>query len=232
MRFLSIKGLVPFDKMAELQKRLVDLRSSGAIDDTVLFLEHEPVITHGRGLQQPGVRAGHFNYVGRDISSRFVTPTMSLPDWIEYSETERGGGLTYHGPGQLVIYPIIKLNVKSIAAYLRKLERIVVEEVASYGLENVNARLGATGVWVGERKIASIGIAVTRWTSFHGIAINVVNELDPFYLISPCGFDPSVMTRLFDLLSGQSQTQLSLGWRRRLESSLARRFAREFSQAS
>jgi len=215
LRFWSLKGYVSYEDVRDLQLSLVDQRARDLIPDTVLFLEHLPVVTRGRGLQ--------FTGVPRD---RHMPLPGVFPSGISFADSERGGDLTYHGPGQLVVYPICKLDgrgfgpLHDVAGFLRKIEQIFVDELGRFGL-HAEAREQATGVWVGDRKIASMGIAVRRWVTYHGIALNCVNDLSPFHLISPCGFSPEVMTRLSDL------APLGAGWRTDLEHSLVRRMAGE-----
>lgn len=227
VRFWSLNGTNSYAKVRELQLRLVELRAAGQVPDTVLFLEHDPVITRGRGLQYTGVeRPKHMPLPG------------PIPSGIEFSETERGGDLTYHGPGQLVVYPICKLDgqglgpEKDVAGFLRLMEKVIVDELSSWGF-NAESRANATGVWIGGRKVVSAGIAVRKWVTYHGLAINCVNDLKPFHLISPCGFNPEVMARLGDLLA-EKQNMSSLAgwdtsdarsWRIALESRLARRMS-------
>jgi lipoyl(octanoyl) transferase len=154
---------------------------------------------------------------------------QSLPQGISFCESERGGDLTYHGPGQLVVYPIVKLDGQGfgphhdVAAFLRKVEKVFIDELMDLGIRlkselRPSVREGATGVWIGERKIASLGVAIRKWVTYHGIALNCVNDLSPFHLISPCGFNPEVMTRLKDWIP------LEENWRENLEKSLTRRF--------
>jgi lipoate-protein ligase B len=214
IQFRSIPGLTAYAAAREVQLELVEKRVRGEIPDTVLLLEHEPVVTRGRGLQWTGV------------ARERAMPLGPLPPGIAFSETERGGDLTYHGPGQLVIYPIIKLDgsqpwapYHDVAAFLRRFEQLVIEELRALGLAQAGARENATGVWVGDHKIASMGIAVRKWVTFHGMAINVVNDLAPFHLMSPCGYAPEVMTRLKDL-----DPTLPEAWRPWLEGRLARRW--------
>jgi lipoate-protein ligase B len=219
MRFWSLKNLTPYSDASELQKKLVELRARDAIPDTVLFLEHEPVVTRGRGLQWVGAP--------RERSLPLPAP---LPPSIAFCESERGGDLTYHGPGQLVVYPIIKLDgsgfgpAKEITAFLRKLEGVFIEWLRSLGLAS-EAREHATGVWVdepqGARKVASIGIAVRKWVVWHGLAINVVNDLQPFHLISPCGFSPEVMASLDELLDAHGASWPRDQWRSWCEHEIA-----------
>jgi lipoate-protein ligase B len=218
MEFRSLPGLIPYEAARSLQYELVEKRAKDEIEDTVLFLEHEAVITQGRGLQWTGQpRERHM-------------PLPALPSEIAFSESERGGDLTYHGPGQLVIYPIVKLDGKGfgpdhdIGAYIRKLERLMIDDLAELKL-TAEQEESATGVWVDKRKVASIGIAVRKWVTYHGVAINVVNDLKPFHLISPCGFQPDVMTNLKALLPKQKELQ-SDQWRTWLE----RRYENRFTQ--
>jgi lipoate-protein ligase B len=150
-----------------------------------------------------------------------------LPEGVELAETERGGDLTAHMPGQLVVYPIFKLDGATtfcgrndVDGFLRSLEQVVIDELAEEGL-SAERRPLATGVWIDGRKIASIGIAVRRNVTYHGLALNLVNDLGLFRLISPCGFSSEVMTRLEDL------RPKGLGsWRPHWEWRIAQRFER------
>lgn len=192
MQFWSLQGFVDYEAVRKLQLDLVELRCQGFIPDTVLFLEHMPVVTQGRGLQ----------FTGTPRPRHMPRPVM-MPAGIAFCESERGGDLTYHGPGQLVIYPICKLEgsgfapYHDVAGFLRRIEHILVGELQSRGLQ-AEVREHATGVWIKDRKVASLGIAIRKWVTYHGIAINGVNDLQPFFLMSPCGFSPEVMTRLCD----------------------------------
>ena len=196
---------------------MVEKRAADEIPDTVLFLEHEAVVTQGRGLQWTGTPR-----------PRHVPLPAPLPPEISFCESERGGDLTYHGPGQLVIYPIVKLDGRGfgpehdITAFLRKFEGVLISTLARLDLKG-SSHENAAGVWVGERKLASIGIAVKKWVSYHGMAINVVNDLKPFHLISPCGFSPEVMTRLEDLAPTWASTH-GAHWRVELEKILKEEF--------
>lgn len=218
MEIKSLPGLTHYEEARALQLSLLEQRVRDEIPDTILFLEHHPVVTQGRGLQFTGTPR-----------PRHMPLPQSFPPGISFAESERGGDLTYHGPGQLVVYPIVKLDGtgfgpnRDVAGFLRKLEQILVDELQSWG-ERFNQALhpsvreSATGVWIGDKKIASIGVAVRKWVTYHGLALNCVNDLRPFHLISPCGFSPEVMTRLKDWVPLDEQ------WRQNLESSLARRF--------
>lgn len=222
MRFWSLDGLTPYEKARTLQQGLVELRIADRIPDTVLFLEHEPVITQGRGLQFTGV-----------TRPRHMPVPEPLPPGIGFCQVERGGDLTYHGPGQLVLYPICKLDGKGfgpdrdVGTFLRKMEKIIIDEFASWGFES-ESRKNATGVWIQGKKVVSAGIAVRKWVTFHGLAINCVNDLSPFQLFSPCGFNAEIMTRLMDLIAEKGNLKCLSGWdgqawRIALENKLARR---------
>jgi lipoate-protein ligase B len=222
MQCWSLPGIQSYEDVRALQLKLVELRASDEIPDTVLFLEHEPVITQGRGLQ----------FTGSPRPRHMPVPVV-LPPGMTFAESERGGDLTYHGPGQLVIYPILKLDgngwgpKQDIGGFIRKLERVLIEELASWGGQG-EYRDHATGVWSQGRKVASLGIAVRKWVTYHGMAINCVNDMKPFHLISPCGFSAEVMTRLQDLALPDCPIHWdSADWREQLEVRLIRRFGLE-----
>jgi lipoate-protein ligase B len=160
------------------QQEHVAQRVAGTGGDVILVGEHERVITLGRGTKEP---------VG------------GLP--IPVVAIERGGQATWHGPGQLVAYPIVSLveRKRSIRAYLHTLEEAILRTVAAFGVQG-ERRDGATGVWVGGRKLASIGVAVRRFVTWHGLALNVAPDLSDFQWIRPCGFTPDVMTSMAQLL--------------------------------
>lgn len=163
-----------------LQLELLERRIAGEICDQLLLTEHEPVLTLGRGSARAGETAS----------------SSELP----LVEVERGGEATYHGPGQLVAYPILALEPerRDLHRYLRELEELVIRVLAEVELVGTR-RPGATGVWVGEHKLCSIGVAVRRWVSWHGLALNVHTDLSAFASFRPCGFDPRVMGRLDEL---------------------------------
>ncbi len=222
MKFWSLTGLIAYDDASALQRRMVELRAAGEIQDTVLLLEHEPVITRGRGLQFTG-----------EVRERAMPLLAPLPSQIAFCESERGGDLTYHGPGQLVIYPICKLDGlgfgphHDVTGFLRNFEQVLIGVLSKSGLAG-ESHESATGVWVGARKVASIGVAVRKWVTYHGAAINIVNSLEPFQLISPCGFAPEVMTNLRELVKGASQPEgegaVGEVWRENFELLLMREF--------
>jgi lipoyl(octanoyl) transferase len=171
-------GRITFGDALAMQDRLVAERRTGAIPDQLLMLEHEPVYTIGRTPDQTSLRdAGH------------------LPHPV--FETNRGGQATYHGPGQLVGYPILDLRNygQDLHVYLRALEEMIIGVCAAFDVK-AQRREGLTGAWIEERKIASIGVGVRHWISMHGFALNVCGDLGPFQEITPCGIAGVTMTSL------------------------------------
>jgi lipoyl(octanoyl) transferase len=170
-------GTVDYGAALELQSALVAARMRDAIDDTLLLLEHPHVYTLGRGADD-----------------RFLLdPSASVPTY----RVSRGGEVTYHGPGQLVGYPILKLegSDRDVIRYLRKLEQVLINALARCGIE-ARRREGLTGVWVSDEKIASIGVGLRRWVTLHGFAINIATDLTYFERIVPCGIDGCRMTSI------------------------------------
>ena len=164
------------------QEALVARRLAGEVGDTLVFTEHEPVYTLG---VRPGA-IGHLVWNPAELARR----------GIELVETNRGGDITYHGPGQIVGYPIVDLKLRQdLHAYLRFLEQVLIHSLGSLGLA-ATRRPGKTGIWLGSRKIAAIGVAVKRWVTFHGFALNVNNDLGPFAGIVPCGITDGTVTSL------------------------------------
>jgi lipoate-protein ligase B len=166
-----------FGEVWKLQQELVAARQRGEIEDTLVVVEHPDVITLGR----------------RQTS----TANLVAPGDIPIFEIERGGDVTYHGPGQLVGYPILALDdsERDLHLYLRNLEEALIGVCADVGLAG-RRNPGWTGVWIGERKVASLGIAVRKWVTMHGFALNVATDLSRFAAINPCGLDAAVMTSL------------------------------------
>jgi lipoyl(octanoyl) transferase len=174
-------GLVPYQEAWELQRSLAGAVSQGAIPDTVVFLEHPPVVTLGR----------------RTDSGELHVPEGAEVDVVE---TDRGGKSTYHGPGQLVCYPILDLkrHGKDVKKYVRDLEEALIRTVAPLGLEATRFE-GLTGVWLHRppRKIASIGVHISRWVTTHGYALNVDLDLAPFTeWITACGLGDAAFTTI------------------------------------
>ncbi|MBI4347081.1 MAG: lipoyl(octanoyl) transferase LipB [Elusimicrobia bacterium] len=174
-------GRVEYEAAWELQKRLVDERATGRIPDTLLLLEHPHVVTCGRGLRPKSLVA------------------TSHPVF----HVERGGDVTYHGPGQLVGYPVVQLKERglTIGAWLRLIETALIDALAEQGLEAERLR-GFTGVWARGKKLASIGVAVRSWTAYHGFALNVSTDLDALRGIYPCGLEPGQLSSMEALLGG------------------------------
>jgi lipoyl(octanoyl) transferase len=155
------------------QLALVDDRLSGKAGDSLVFTEHEPVYTLG-------LRAGAAAHLLWDDAER-------ARRGIGLEQTGRGGDITYHGPGQIVGYPIVSLaQSRDLHAYLRFLEQVVIDALAELGLAG-SRREGLTGIWIGPRKIAAIGVAARRWVTYHGFALNLDPDLTPFSGIVPCG---------------------------------------------
>jgi lipoyl(octanoyl) transferase len=176
-------GLVDYADALALQKRLESARQSGEIPDILLLLEHPPVYTQGRRTTADELPMGEDWYRAQGI---------------EVTDTDRGGRVTYHGPGQLVGYPVVSLRPygDDVHEYIRRMERMI---ISSLGRHEVETGLieGLTGVWTAERrKIASIGVHVSRGVTTHGFAVNVNNDLQPFGWIVPCGIDNCQMTSI------------------------------------
>ena len=176
-------GLTRYADAYARQLELVKKRFDGDIPDLLIYTEHYPVITIG-------ARIGASKHLLWDQQELHIRG-------IELERSNRGGDITYHGPGQLVVYPIINLNdrVKDLHLYLRDLEQVVINALRKLGLVTAR-RKGKTGIWVEQRKIAAIGVAVKQWVTYHGLAININNCLDPFDGIVPCGIKDSTVTSI------------------------------------
>lgn len=203
---LHLRGPQPYADVHALQERWVAARAEGRVDDAVIVLEHTPVITVGRG------RGGAQGVLGAGD-----TPVV---------EVERGGEATWHGPGQLVAYPIVRLDGprRDLHAHLRALEDAVIDVLADLGLAGQRDARN-TGVWLPTppglpRKVCSVGIACRRWVTWHGLALNVSSDLRAFEAIRPCGFDAEIMTRVADHVTAAPSTD---ALRRPLVEALARR---------
>ena len=200
-------GPTPYREGLRLQEALVRARAQGATGDWLVFPDHPPVLTMGRG--------GHADSL---IADRDTLARMG----IEVFEVARGGDVTWHGPGQLVGYLICDLNPRGrdLHRFLRDVEAGLLATLEPYGLSGHTVE-GRTGVWVGEAKIASIGIAVRRWVSYHGFALNVAPDLRFFDLIHPCGLHGVRMTSL-EALAGPAAADLAVA-RERAAVAMARR---------
>lgn len=175
-------GLTGYRPVLDMQRELREARIAGALHDTLLLTEHRAVLTLGRAHPNPDLRV----------------PVHTVAHaGIEIVQTERGGDITYHGPGQLVAYGIVDLRAWDIPLldYVAGLEQTVIAVLARYGIE-ASRHKGARGVWVDGRKIASVGIHVRRWVTMHGIALNVAPEMPHFELINPCGLADVEMTSM------------------------------------
>jgi len=180
-------GVVGYAEGVELQRALVAQRAAGEIDDTLLLLQHPHMLTLG-------VKAGESR------QHVIATPERLAELGVETHESGRGGDVTYHGPGQIVGYPILNLKPDrcDVHLYVRDLEEVMIRVSAEYGLQA--ARIdGLTGAWVGAEKIGAIGVRIQRWVTSHGFAFNVNPDLDFFRLIVPCGISDRGVTSLLQL---------------------------------
>ena len=183
-------GLVSYADGIELQRGLVEDRKAGRIADTLLLLQHPHVLTIG---------------VKKDGRQHILAAPETLGErGVEVFETGRGGDVTYHGPGQLVGYPIIDLNPdrRDVHKYVRDLEAVMIGVCADYGLTAERVK-GMSGAWIGDAKIGAIGVRISRWVTSHGFAFNVTTDLDYFKLIVPCGIADKAVTSLARQLDRQ-----------------------------
>jgi lipoate-protein ligase B len=172
-------GRTEYGAALDLQRRLASMRASDDIPDVLMLVEHDHVITLGRK----------------------TTPENFKPQKVPVFRVERGGDATYHGPGQLVGYPIVKLDDHDVRRHVRTLEDTLIRAADRFGVRGERLD-GHPGVWEGGKKLASIGVAVTNWVTYHGFALNVNTEMSYFELIRPCGLDPTTMTSM-EMLSGR-----------------------------
>jgi lipoyl(octanoyl) transferase len=201
-------GHVPYSDGVAIQETLRARRQTGGLPDTLLLLEHPPVYTRGRRSTQGELPLGENFYRARGI---------------DVVETDRGGKLTYHGPGQLVGYPI--MHIDDVHSYLRTMEAAIVATLAGEGIQARSRHeegIDYTGVWVEERKIASIGVHVRRGVTTHGFALNVENDLEPFSWVVACGLPQVRMTSLAHELAPHASTGMTC---------VRRRMAFEFCRA-
>jgi lipoyl(octanoyl) transferase len=178
---------VPYEEAFELQKRLVKMRAQDTINDTLILLEHPPVLTVTRKAT---------------LKNILVSPEELEEKGISLCHTNRGGDITYHGPGQLVGYPIMNLKAhgKDLHGYVRNIEEIIIKLLKDYTI-TAHRDKNNPGVWVGEEKIAAVGIAVkSSWTTMHGFSFNINPDLSHYSLIVPCGISDKGVTSLARLL--------------------------------
>ena len=175
-------GTVDYAEAHRLQKELQAKRISGEIGDTVLLLEHPPVLTMGRSAKEQHVLAA---------------PEVLAARGISVHEVGRGGDVTYHGPGQLVAYPIIDLKPdrRDVRKYMWSLEETMIRTCADFGLSATRVE-GLNGAWVGDRKVGAVGVRISRWVTMHGLALNANSDLTHFDLIVPCGIQDKKVTSL------------------------------------
>jgi lipoyl(octanoyl) transferase len=190
MRSIEVRrlGQTPYADALALQRALVEDRRAGRIGDVLLLVEHPPVLTVG--VRGDGGR-----------SHILASPGLLAARGIEVHETGRGGDVTYHGPGQIVGYPIVDLKPDrcDVHKYVRDLEEVLIRTSADYGIDAGRVE-GLRGVWVGREKLAAIGVRIARWVTSHGFALNVTTDLDYFDLIVPCGIADRGVTSLARLL--------------------------------
>jgi lipoyl(octanoyl) transferase len=185
IRTLDVRrlGIVPYADALAMQRALVDDRRAGRVPDLLLLLQHPPVITVG---------------VRKDAHANILaTPERLRQHGIEVHDTGRGGDVTYHGPGQIVGYPILDLRPDrmDVHRYVRDIEEVMIRVCAAYGL-TASRIAGLTGTWIGADKIGAIGVRISRWITSHGFALNVNTDLDQFGLIVPCGIGDRGVTSL------------------------------------
>jgi lipoyl(octanoyl) transferase len=200
-------GIVPYADALELQRKLHAQRVAGAIPDTLLLLEHPPVITLGKAFHPEHLRYAREFYAQQGI---------------ELHPTDRGGDVTCHNPGQLVGYPIFDVaqHGRDLHKFLRDIEQAIIDALREFGVE-AHREAGYTGVWVGDAKIAAIGVKVTKWVSMHGFALNVNNDLRLFQTIVPCGIADRPVTSLQQALGRVVRME-------RVKHAVARAFERVF----
>jgi lipoyl(octanoyl) transferase len=201
-------GRIGYSRAMELQHAVVDQRKRGEILDQLLIVEHPHVITMGRN--------GH-------SENLLASPELLERAGIDFHHTDRGGDVTYHGPGQIVGYPIIDLREwkRDVGAYLRALEQVLIEVLAEFGIA-AGRMQGATGVWVDGAKVAAMGVHISRWVTSHGFALNVDPDLDYFRYIVPCGLrQPVTSMRALGCSAGREE----------VTAAIAGAFARVFGRA-
>lgn len=211
MRELAVHNLgwAAYGPAFEKQRELVEMRKRGDGLDHFLLVEHPHVITLGRN--------GH-------MSNLLASEDVLRRTGIEFHHSDRGGDITYHGPGQIVGYPIIDLREwkRDVVGYVRTLERVIIDALAEFGIESGRVQ-GATGVWVDGRKVAAIGVHISRWITSHGFALNVATDLSYFQYIVPCGLTKPVT----------SMRELGFeGTRAEVEEALVRQFTKQFGYDS
>lgn len=212
-------GRIAYADYSDLQERLVERRIAGEIGDTLLLAEHDPVLTSGRdgGEDQILVEPEALRRVGLDVVA-----------------TDRGGSITYHGPGQLMIYPILDLGGfgSDIHLHVRRLEEVVIRVLSGWGIGG-ERRPGYPGVWVSRTKIAAVGVGVRKWVTSHGAVLNLDPDLAAFRLINPCGLRGAAVTSVAEQLGGSREelcTRVEPLTRADLRAQAVREVERHFSE--
>ncbi|GJQ49901.1 octanoyltransferase [Candidatus Kuenenia stuttgartiensis] len=184
---ILLADMVEYGEAWELQKTLLELRTSGKIEDCLLLLQHPPTFTYGRRYKESNL-----------ISNKMCYEKIGIAVY----KTDRGGLATYHGPGQVVGYPILKMRsyTNDYYEYLRMLEEVMIQVVSDYGI-TVDRRKEYTGVWADNAKIGFIGVRIATGYTMHGFSLNVNNDLSPFEYITPCGIDGIKVASLQSLLN-------------------------------
>lgn len=193
MNFMNL-GTQEYLEVLKFQRELQQKRIKQEIEDTVLFVEHpSPVITFGKSSNKKNI---------------LLDEETLLREGVAVHEIERGGDVTYHGPGQLLCYPIVDLNFlkRDVHWYMRQLEEVVIQILDSFGLKGERIE-GKTGVWIRtkiwDKKIAALGVKLSKWVSLHGFSLNVKNDFDGFRFINPCGFRSDSVVWMSDLIESQ-----------------------------
>ncbi|MCX8056782.1 MAG: lipoyl(octanoyl) transferase LipB [Ignavibacteria bacterium] len=185
LKVINLK-IEPYKKIWDYQYQIQNLRLNGKISDVLILLEHSHVYTLGKVAKREHL---------------LINPQKLTEEKIDLFEIDRGGDITYHGPGQIVGYPIIKLDdlYQDLHRYLRELEEVIILTLKEYGVDAYRIP-GLTGVWVKDEKIAAIGIKITRWVTMHGFAFNINTDLSYFHKIIPCGIKDKGVTSLQKIL--------------------------------
>jgi lipoyl(octanoyl) transferase len=201
-------GRIHYLRAFALQQSLAEQRKRAEIPDQILIVEHPHVVTMGRNAHE---------------SNLLASPELLERSGIELHHTDRGGDVTYHGPGQIVVYPIFDLREwkRDVGAYVRAIEQVIIDTLADFGISGDRLK-GATGVWVGDAKIAAIGVHISRWVTSHGFALNVTTDLNYFRYIVPCGLTKPVTS--FQALGIEAH-------RNQVVASIVRAFERNFDIA-
>jgi len=204
-------GRIGYAEAFELQRSLVEQRKRGEICDQLLIVEHPHVVTMGRN--------GHDENV-------LASPELLERAGIQFHRTDRGGDVTYHGPGQIVGYPIVDLREwkRDVVAYVRAVEQVIIDALAEFSIDGKRVE-GSTGVWTDAGKIAAIGVHISRWVTSHGFALNVDTDLSYFKYIVPCGLTKPV-TSMREMRSSAARAEVIAA----LERSFGRIFDRDMEK--